>query len=116
MLSFSRCPSRCGVTDWVDSAIPELGVYDYNLETGMPSNRRVLATTPEMLDGSKPSGCFDGLTMDGVGNVWVSRWHESRIVGYSPEGKILAQITTPGCLQPTIPCFGGKSSHSHPTK
>ena len=69
----------------------------------------VLAHPPPVMAGKETLGVFDGLTMDGVGNVWVARWSDERIVGYTPEGKIIAFIRTPKCRAPTIPCFGGGS-------
>lgn len=82
-------------------------MFDYDLETGVPSNRRVFATAPPAIDG-ETQGTFDGLVVDGVGNVWVARWSDSRIVVYAPDGTLLAHVRTPGGRSPTIPCFGGK--------
>jgi sugar lactone lactonase YvrE len=61
--------------------------------------------TPE-----KAQGVFDGLCVDGLGNVWVARWSDERIVGYTPEGEVICYIWTKGCKSPTIPCFGGELS------
>ena len=85
-------------------------MFDYDLSTGTPTNRRVFVTTPPAMDELGTAGVFDGLCLDGVGNVWVARWRERRIVGYTPEGKIIGFIKCPGALCTTIPCFGGKSS------
>jgi sugar lactone lactonase YvrE len=64
------------------------------------------------IDASKPTqGVFDGLCLDGVGNIWVARWSDERIVGFSPDGKQIANIKVPLCKSPTIPCFGGESGH-----
>lgn len=51
---------------------------------------------------------FDGLCMDGVGNIWVARWSDGRVVGYTPEGEIICNINVPGARNVTIPCFGGE--------
>lgn len=53
-------------------------------------------------------GAFDGLVVDGAGNIWVARWADQRIVGYTPRGEVIAHIRVPGVKSPTIPCFGGK--------
>lgn len=69
----------------------------------------MFATTPKALGGEeKAKGAFDGLIVDGVGNIWVARWGDSRLVVYDPAGEIIAHIRTPGGLSPTIPCFGGE--------
>ncbi|GMK55298.1 hypothetical protein CspeluHIS016_0203540 [Cutaneotrichosporon spelunceum] len=86
---------------YIDSGMNEVSVFDYDVEAGVPSNRRVFAPA---LAGP---GVFDGLVVDGVGNVWVARWGDSRVVVFSPGGKMLAQVNTPGARSPTIPCFGG---------
>lgn len=68
------------------------------------------------IDASKPTqGVFDGLCLDGVGNIWVARWSDERIVGFSPDGKQIANIKVPLCKSPTIPCFGGESGHLRTT-
>ncbi|KAK8843332.1 hypothetical protein IAR55_006987 [Kwoniella newhampshirensis] len=94
---------------YVDSRKPYVWAYDFSPSTGSISNEREFVTTPPPLDDTRPSeGNFDGLCMDGVGNVWVARWRDERIVGYNPKGEIVAMIHTEGCKSPTIPCFGGK--------
>lgn len=64
------------------------------------------------MDDIPTTGVFDGLCVDGVGNVWVARWKDRRVIGYSPKGEILAMIRTPKAKSPTIPCFGGESFRS----
>ncbi|WVR09084.1 hypothetical protein IAU60_006145 [Kwoniella sp. DSM 27419] len=94
---------------YVDSRKDRVEAYAYDPSTGQPSNMRVFATPPPPLDDSRPTeGVFDGLCMDGVGNVWVARWRDQRIVGYNPEGEIIAFIKVGKAKSPTIPCFGGK--------
>ncbi|ORX39088.1 hypothetical protein BD324DRAFT_618477 [Kockovaella imperatae] len=94
---------------YIDSGEPEVSVFDYDLETGTPSNRRTFAGKPPAMDELGTRGVFDGLCVDGVGNVWVARWRERRIIGYTPEGKIFAYVKCPGALLTTIPCFGGEN-------
>lgn len=100
---------RC--LDYIDSGAGEVSVWDYDNSTGTPSNRRTFVTPPPpMSAGYSTSGVFDGLIVDGVGNVWVARWKESRVVGYRPDGSLICQIRLSGCKSPTIPCFGGQSA------
>lgn len=68
------------------------------------------------MDEIPSTGVFDGLCVDGVGNVWVARWKDRRVIGYSPKGEIMVMIRTPGAKSPTIPCFGGESWANSPTK
>lgn len=89
--------------DYIDSNVDEIRAFDYDVATGKLTNKRIFAHSPE---GAK--GCFDGMTIDGVGNVWSARWTDSRVMGFRPDGSLIVNIATPGCLMPTIPCFGGE--------
>lgn len=94
--------------DYTDSALGEISAFDYDVTTGTPSNRRVFASKPPPLDDTRPSeGVYDGLCMDGVGNVWSARWADQRVIGFRPDGSIICSIKVEGALSPTIPCFGG---------
>jgi sugar lactone lactonase YvrE len=61
-----------------------------------------------MLASVPTQGVFDGLCMDGVGNIWVARWSDQRVIGYRPDGSIICYIYVKGAYSPTIPCFGGE--------
>lgn len=74
------------------------------MDTGSLSNRRPLTTAADL---GATTGAFDGLIVDGSGNIWIARWGDSRVVVYSPAGQLLLQVNTPGAISPTIPCFGG---------
>ncbi|WWD21151.1 hypothetical protein CI109_105633 [Kwoniella shandongensis] len=94
---------------YIDSRKPLISAFDFDPSSGTLSNRRTFADTPPPLDDSRPAeGVFDGLCVDGVGNIWVARWRDERLVGYRPDGELFAMIRTEGCKSPTIPCFGGK--------
>lgn len=93
--------------DFVDSADQELTSYDHS--DGTLQNRKVIATTPAPIPpATEAPGVFDGLCTDGVGNIWVARWSDGRVVGYTPEGEIICNINVPGARNVTIPCFGGE--------
>jgi len=95
--------------DYVDSGVDEIRAFDYDVHTGFLTKGRVFASSPPpSCDKSPTGGVFDGLAMDGVGNIWVARWQESRVMGFSPEGQVIANIIVPGSLMTTIPCFGGE--------
>ncbi|GFZ47422.1 hypothetical protein JCM24511_05166 [Saitozyma sp. JCM 24511] len=93
---------------YIDSGADELLTFAYDTSTGTFSDRKVFQSSVAPIDASKPTqGVFDGLCLDGVGNIWVARWSDERIVGFSPDGKQIANIKVPLCKSPTIPCFGG---------
>lgn len=97
---------RALTPDYIDSNENRVTVFDYDVDAGVPSNRRLFAA--KLREGDEDAqGVYDGLVVDGVGNVWVARWGDSRVVVFSPDGTLLAQIRTPGARSPTIPCFGG---------
>ncbi|KAL7421319.1 hypothetical protein Q5752_004204 [Cryptotrichosporon argae] len=93
---------------YIDSLEDRISVFDYDIATGTPSNRRTFASPPPGIDGRATAGVFDGLCLDGAGNVWAARWKDQRVVGYTPAGNLIAHIRVPKCKSPTIPCFGGK--------
>lgn len=74
--------------------------YDYDLDTGTPAGRRVLAEIP--LDIGVP----DGLTVDSAGRILVAIWRGARIEVFSPDGGHAATIAMP-VPSATSCCFGG---------
>lgn len=96
----SLCWSRDGHTAYfTDSKTREIRAYDFDAASATLSNGNVFARTP---DGSSP----DGSIIDAQGCLWNAHWGGSRVVRYSPAGKILAELILP-VSQPTCPCFGG---------
>jgi len=74
--------------------------YDYDGKQGTVSNRRVFVETEE--------GCFpDGSVVDSEGYLWNAQWGASKLVRYSPEGKVDRELMLP-ISQPTCPAFGGE--------
>jgi D-xylonolactonase len=74
--------------------------YDYDLQTGNVSNRRIFARIPE------EDGIPDGLTVDSQGFVWSARWDDDYIVRYDPEGTIERSLPSPE-RKTTSLMFGG---------
>lgn len=73
--------------------------YDYDLETGLLSNRRVLF---EIKDGVP-----DGLTIDSEDNLWVAVWGGARIEKRDGvTGDLLGEIKVPA-TNTTSCCFAG---------
>lgn len=85
----------------VDSLRYVIYAYDFDLESGEVSNRRVFVQL------TKSYGIPDGLTVDREGCVWCAIYGGSRVTRFSPEGKILTEISLP-VSQPTSCAFGGK--------
>jgi sugar lactone lactonase YvrE len=85
----------------VDSLRYVIYAYDFDLESGEISNRRVFVQL------SKAYGIPDGLTVDREGCVWCAIYGGSRVTRFSPKGKVLAEISLP-VSQPTSCAFGGK--------
>lgn len=85
----------------VDSLAREITAYDYDLNTGCLSNRRVaIRVPPEM-------GLPDGIDMDGRGRLWVAHWDGRSVCCWSPDdGRCLARIPVP-CSRPTSCKVGG---------
>ncbi|WWC91232.1 uncharacterized protein L201_006174 [Kwoniella dendrophila CBS 6074] len=93
---------------YIDSRKDQIDVFDYDISTGTPSNRRKFVSSPPAFDDEHPTeGVYDGLCLDGLGNVWAARWRNGRVIGINPKGEIIAMITVKGSKGATIPCFGG---------
>ena len=81
----------------VDSRPGEVLAYDYDLDTGSASGRRVVFES---------SGTPDGLAVDVHGNLWVAFFGEPLVRCLSPSGAILQEIEVP-VAHPTCPEFVG---------
>lgn len=87
---------------YIDSANRQVDVFDYEVETGRISNRRLAFST------EPHPGVPDGMTIDREGNLWVAFYGGAQIVGFDREtGATLATIPVPA-LQPTACWFGGE--------
>ena len=76
--------------------------YDFDLDTGALSARRVFATVDQS------SGMFpDGLTVDAEGGVWSVQNGAGRVVRYAPDGSVTHEVEVP-LPQPTSCIFGGR--------
>lgn len=85
---------------YTDSIKREIYRFDYDVERGALSNRRIFARLePE-------DGLPDGLTVDAEGCVWSARWDGSSLVRYSPSGALLSRFVFP-VKKVTCATFGG---------
>ncbi len=85
---------------YIDTPTERVDAFDYDIETGAISNRRVFA------DLQSAAGRPDGLTVDSEGGVWVALARGGVIHRYSANGKLdeVVPIPTPGVTSCT---FGG---------
>jgi sugar lactone lactonase YvrE len=76
-------------------------VFDYDIDAGAPSNRRLFS------DMTGWTGRPDGSQIDADGCLWNAEYAGSRIVRYTPDGRIDRTIRLP-VSQPTSCTFGGR--------
>jgi sugar lactone lactonase YvrE len=95
--------SPCGRTMYLaDSHASRCVVwaFDYNIETGEPSNRRVFA------DFRSHAGRPDGAAIDADGCYWICALDAGRVLRFTPQGKLDREIVVPAG-RPTMCAFGG---------
>lgn len=85
---------------FTDSAARRIYSYDYNIQNGAVSNRRILVAVPI------EEGLPDGLAVDAEGCIWSAQWYGSCIVRYDPDGKLERRITVPAKQSSSL-TFGG---------
>ncbi len=96
----STCFSPDGrIMYFADSPQRVIWAFDYDLDDGALSNRRVLHEFPS------GAGLPDGSIVDSVGCIWNAEWGAARVVRYAPDGRIDTTIELP-CTTPTCPAFG----------
>jgi sugar lactone lactonase YvrE len=83
---------------FADTPRRTIWAFDYDRGTGEPSNERVFVASP---------GYPDGSCMDADGCLWNAEYGGSRVVRYTPAGKVDRVIELPA-KNPTCCCFGGK--------
>jgi sugar lactone lactonase YvrE len=95
------CWSPDGKTFYfADSWSEEISVYDYDLETGIPSNKRTFCSV------KGTGGAPDGATVDAEGYVWMALVYVGEIRRYAPDGRLDRTIKMP-VLKVTSVNFGG---------
>ena len=85
---------------FADTFKDEFYVYDYDIETGVPSNRRVFAST------ENDPGVADGSTVDEEGYLWNAQVIGGELVRYAPDGSVDRRIGMP-VRNITSVMFGG---------
>jgi D-xylonolactonase len=72
-----------------DSFARAIYLFDYDIDEGRLSNRRVFATFDEA------DGLPDGITLDAEGRLWVALWDGACIARLHPNGQISDKIVLP---------------------
>ncbi len=88
---------------YTDSFKNTIFAFDYDLETGAISNRRVLIELPKDEQEIVP----DGLCVDAEGCIWSAHWNGWEVVRYDPQGTPLLKVKVPA-QRVTSCCFGGE--------
>ena len=83
-----------------DTFVDEFWAYDFDLETGGVSGKRVFAET------KSSSGVPDGSTIDAEGHLWNAELISGDLVRYDPEGNVERRIGMP-VSNITSVMFGG---------
>jgi len=83
-----------------DSVARKIYAYDFDLASGVFSNKRTLITLKEQ------DGLPDGLTVDAAGFIWCAMWYGSCVIRFDPEGREERRLPTP-MKQTSSVMFGG---------
>lgn len=85
---------------WSDSRRGRVFTFDYDLDDGAAWNRRLWLETDDS------TGRPDGAAIDADGCYWSARFRGSRVIRFTPEGKVDREIMLP-VSQVTMCAFGG---------
>ena len=85
---------------FADTFQEEIWAYDYDLASGIPSRRRLFASTKD------DSGVADGSTVDAEGHLWNAQLIAGDLVRYTPDGRVERRIGMP-VRNITSVIFGG---------
>lgn len=92
-----------------DSAPHRIYAYDFDLEAGTISNRRV------WVDLSQEAVEPDGLTVDRQGNVWSALWNGWCIVCFNPAGQAVLRVPLPVQCPTSVTLGGAQRTHLYIT-
>ncbi len=97
---------------WADTPNHVVHAWDYALDSNSLSAHRIHLQLPPKPAGwtftdTRYQGRPDGAAVDVQGNYYAAMFEGRRICKFAPDGRLLAEITTPAQC-PTMPCFGGE--------
>ncbi len=84
-----------------DSPARTIHAFDFDLDSGAISGRRVFARLPDA------DPVPDGLAVDAEGCVWSAQWDGRCLVRFAPDGGELLRVSVP-VPRPTSCAFGGR--------
>jgi len=88
---------------YIDSPTKKVFAFDYDLEAGEISNRRVIIEIPE------GEGVPDGMTIDAQGKLWIAHFGGGQVSRWDPEtGKKIDKVELP-VSNVTSCAFGGRN-------
>jgi sugar lactone lactonase YvrE len=93
-----------GLTMYLSDSHPDrrmIWAYDYDIDSGTPSNRRVFVDMNEHRPG-RP----DGAAMDVEGCYWICANDGSAVMRFTPQGRLDRTIPLP-MIKPSMCAFGG---------
>lgn len=85
---------------FADSRDETVWVYDFDLERGQLSHKRLFFSTAAI------DGRVDGATCDSEGNYWCALVHGAAVACITPAGRMVERIPVPA-QHPTMVAFGG---------
>ena len=79
--------------DWttlyvIDTMIQTIFAYDFDLDRGTVSNRRIFSAIKDM-------GYPDGSAIDSEGYLWNARWEGSCVMRFAPDGSVDQVVPIP---------------------
>ncbi|MCU0392822.1 MAG: SMP-30/gluconolactonase/LRE family protein [Thermoflexibacter sp.] len=87
---------------YIDTPTKEIKEFDYNIQTGEASFKKVAVRIPE------GTGYPDGMTIDNEGKLWVAMWEGYGVLRFDPEnGELLMKVEVP-VARVTSCAFGGE--------
>ncbi|NEU30421.1 SMP-30/gluconolactonase/LRE family protein [bacterium LRH843] len=87
---------------YIDSPTKQVAAFDYDLESGQLSNKRIVVTIPE------GEGIPDGMTIDAEDMLWVAQWGGYKVSKWNPQtGEKIGEVSVPA-KQVTSCVFAGE--------
>jgi sugar lactone lactonase YvrE len=86
---------------YIDTGIPTVSAFDYDIESGDITNRR------KVIDIDPSTGKPDGMTVDEEGMLWVAHFGGGRVTRWDPKNSRLLQTVEVPAPRVTSCAFGG---------
>ena len=96
---------------WADTPNHIVHAWDWEAHSNVMRRHRVFLQFPGKPASWQPGqpgygGRPDGAAVDSQGNYWCAMFEGGRVLKFSPDGELLAELPVP-VRCPTMPCFGG---------